>query len=36
MVFKDVAPGLAVPLWIIDEAAEQPAPWRYPEPTRTA
>ena len=33
MVFKDVAPGLAVPLWTLDEAAEQPAaPWRYPEP----
>jgi uncharacterized OB-fold protein len=33
MVFKDVAAGLAVPLWTIDEAAAQPAaPWRYPEP----
>jgi uncharacterized protein len=32
MVFKDVAPGLAVPLWTIDETAAQPAaPWRYPE-----
>jgi hypothetical protein len=32
MVFKDVADGLAVPLWTIDEAADQPAiPWRYPE-----
>jgi uncharacterized protein len=31
MVFKDIAAGLAVPLWTIDEAAEQPAPWRYPE-----
>ena len=31
MVFKDVAPGLAVPLWTIDETADQPAPWRYPE-----
>jgi uncharacterized OB-fold protein len=31
MVFKDVAPGLAVPLWTIDEIAAQPTPWRYPE-----
>ncbi|MEM7022271.1 MAG: OB-fold domain-containing protein [Pseudomonadota bacterium] len=32
MVFKDVAEGLAVPLWTIDESAEQPsAPWRYPD-----
>ena len=31
MIFKDVAPGLAVPLWTIDETADQPAPWRYPE-----
>jgi hypothetical protein len=31
MVFKDVAAGLAVPLWTIDEAATPPAPWRYPE-----
>jgi uncharacterized protein len=32
MVFKDVAAGLAVPLWAIDETAAQPAvPWRYPE-----
>ena len=31
MVFKDVAEGLAIPLWKIDEEAEQPvAPWRYP------
>jgi hypothetical protein len=28
---KDVAAGLAVPLWTIDEAATPPAPWRYPE-----
>ena len=33
MVFKDVAEGLAVPLWTIDEEAEQPqSPWRYPQP----
>jgi uncharacterized OB-fold protein len=32
MVFKDVAAGLAVPLWTLDEAALQPAaPWRCPE-----
>jgi len=32
MVFADVAPGLAIPHWTIDEAATQPAkPWRYPE-----
>jgi hypothetical protein len=32
MVFKDVAAGLAVPLWTIDEAAAPAAiPWRYPQ-----
>lgn len=32
IVFKDVADGLAVPLWTIDRDAPQPAsPWRYPE-----
>ena len=32
MVFKDVAPGLAVPLWTIDAAAAQPGvSWRYPQ-----
>jgi hypothetical protein len=31
MAFKDVAPGLAVPLWAIDETAAQPVPWRCPE-----
>ena len=31
MVFSDVAPGLSLPQWTIDEAATQPArPWRYP------
>ncbi len=30
MVFVDVADGLALPQWIIDEATAQPAkPWRY-------
>jgi uncharacterized protein len=32
MVFSDVAPGLALPQWTIDENAEQPTPWRYPQP----
>ena len=32
MVFSDVAPGLSLPHWTIDEAAAQPAnPWRYPQ-----
>lgn len=32
MVFSDVAPGLALPQWTIDEGAKQPDnPWRYPE-----
>jgi uncharacterized OB-fold protein len=31
MVFADVAPGLALPHWTIDESARQPErPWRYP------
>jgi uncharacterized OB-fold protein len=31
LVFKDVASGLAVPLWTLDESATQAAtPWRYP------
>jgi len=31
MVFSDVAPGLSLPQWTLDEAAVQPAkPWRYP------
>lgn len=31
MVFKKVDENLAVPLWTIDEEADQPeAPWRYP------
>jgi uncharacterized OB-fold protein len=30
MVFTDVAPGLALPQWTIDETAQQPAKvWRY-------
>lgn len=32
MVFSDVAPGLSLPQWTIDETAPQPAkPWRYPQ-----
>jgi hypothetical protein len=31
MIFTDVAPGLSIPQWTIDEAATQPKPWRYPE-----
>ena len=31
MVFKDVAPGLSLPMWTIDEDADQPEPWRYPQ-----
>jgi hypothetical protein len=31
-----VAAGLALPLWALDETAEQPAaPWRYPESSHT-
>jgi uncharacterized OB-fold protein len=32
MVFSDVAEGLALPQWTLDEGAVQPAtPWRYPQ-----
>jgi uncharacterized OB-fold protein len=32
MVFADVAPGLSLPQWAIDESAPQPdKPWRYPQ-----
>ena len=32
MVFTDVASGLALPQWTIDETAPQPAQgWRYPQ-----
>jgi len=32
MVFSDVGPGLALPQWTLDEAAQQPEkPWRYPQ-----
>lgn len=31
MVFSDVAPGLSLPQWTIDETVPQPRePWRYP------
>lgn len=31
MIFTDVAPGLSIPQWTVDEQASQPKPWRYPE-----
>jgi len=32
MVFSDVAPGLALPQWTLDETRPQPATvWRYPQ-----
>jgi hypothetical protein len=32
IVFSDVAPGLSLPQWVIDESAQQPANvWRYPQ-----
>ena len=32
MVFSDVAPGLSLPQWTIDEGSQQPEqPWRYPQ-----
>jgi len=32
MVFSDIAPGLALPQWAIDETAPQPSKvWRYPQ-----
>lgn len=32
MIFTDVAEGLSIPQWTLDESAQQPAmPWRYPE-----
>ena len=32
MVFKDVAPGLSIPHWTLDEQATQPESiWRYPQ-----
>jgi len=30
MVFCDIAPGLSLPQWTIDETAPQASPWRYP------
>jgi uncharacterized OB-fold protein len=30
MVFRDIAPGLSLPHWTIDETVRQPVPWRYP------
>jgi uncharacterized protein len=31
MVFSDVAAGLALPQWTIDEGAPPATPWRYPQ-----
>ena len=32
MVFKKIGEGIAMPMWTLDETAEQPeAPWRYPD-----
>ncbi|MEE9278089.1 MAG: OB-fold domain-containing protein [Dehalococcoidia bacterium] len=32
MVFKDVADGISLPMWTLDEDAAQPhKPWRYPQ-----
>lgn len=31
MVFTDVAPGLALPQWTLDETAASGTPWRYPQ-----
>lgn len=31
MVFAPVADGIAIPQWTIDDSAEQPVPWRYPD-----
>lgn len=31
MTFAQVSDGIALPQWTFDEAAAQPAPWRYPE-----
>jgi len=31
MVFIDVGEGISLPQWTVDEEAEQPQPWRYPQ-----
>jgi hypothetical protein len=31
MVFTDVAEGLSLPQWTLDETVAQPVPWRYPQ-----
>ncbi|MEM7403689.1 MAG: OB-fold domain-containing protein [Pseudomonadota bacterium] len=31
MVFSTVTDGFAIPQWTVDEEAEQPEPWRYPQ-----
>jgi len=33
ILFKDAGNDIAIPLWTLDENAQQPAsPWRYPDP----
>ena len=33
ILFKDAGNDIAIPLWTLDESAQQPAsPWRYPDP----
>jgi uncharacterized protein len=31
MVFSDVADGISLPQWTLDEGTAQPTPWRYPQ-----
>ena len=31
IVYADLGGGFALPQWAIDETAEQPEPWRYPD-----
>ncbi|MDE2640440.1 MAG: OB-fold domain-containing protein [Chloroflexota bacterium] len=31
MVYRDAGEGIALPMWTLDEDADQPVPWRYPE-----
>ena len=31
MVFKPIGEGIAQPMWTLDEDADQPEPWRYPD-----
>lgn len=31
MLYADAGEGIALPMWTLDEDAEQPGPWRYPD-----